>query len=97
MVKCYSHFLDILSLLTIGKTHKRIIKDTVHPNPLSQKRLNEFFKEAGFESIFSKQGIEEFNPLKPDQGKLAIKHFAEKTVAQRSLWGVAKKNSADIA
>ena len=76
--------------MTLGKTHKRIIKNTVHPNPLSKSRLDEFFKEAGLESIFSEQGIEEFNPLKNGQGELAKIHFADKTVAQRSLWGVTR-------
>tara|TARA_B100000686_G_C16422802_1_gene778046 strand:+ start:74 stop:811 length:738 start_codon:yes stop_codon:yes gene_type:complete len=91
-VKYYSKFLDLFSIIIVGKTYRKIIKKTVHPNPLSQERLNEFFHEVGFETIFSKQGIEDFNPLKSNQGVLAKKYFSGKTVAQRSLWGIARIN-----
>ena len=90
VVKYYSNFLDIFSLLTIGKTHKKIMESTVHPNPLSRKRLDVFFHDCGFESLFSRDGIEDFNSLKSEQGKLAVRYFSNKSVAQRSLWGVAK-------
>ena len=82
--------LSLLTLFTVQKTHQQIIKESVHPNPLSHEKLLTFFKETGFELIFSKEGIEDFNPLKAGQGKLAMKHFADKTVAQRSLWGVTR-------
>ena len=90
VVKTYSAFLDLFSLLTVQKTHQQIIKDTVHPNPLSHEKLLNFFNEAGFELIVSKEGIEEFNPLKVGQGRLAMKYFSDKAAAQRSLWGVAR-------
>lgn len=90
VVRGYSRFLDLFSLVMRGKTHRQIIKGTVHPNPLSQERLDVFFKDAGFEVVFSRAGIADFNPLKPRQGEVAVKHFSTKTVAQRSLWGVAR-------
>ena len=90
VVNYYSRFLDLFSLLTVGKTHEQLSKKTVHPNPLSKKRLDAFLVKAGFESNFSTHGIEEFNPLKYGQGKLAKRYFAEKTVTQRSLWGVTR-------
>ncbi len=90
VVKTYSAFLDLFSLLIVQKTHQQIIKDTVHPNPLSREKLLNFFNEAGFELIVSKEGIEEFNPLKVGQGRLAMKYFSDKAAVQRSLWGVTR-------
>ena len=90
VVKTYSAFLDLFSLLTVQKTHQQIIKDTVHPNPLSCEKLLNFFNEAGFELIVSMEGIEDFNPLKVGQGRLVMKYFSDKTVARRSLWGVTR-------
>jgi len=89
-VKYYSHFLDLFSLILLGKTHRQLISNTVHPNPLSKERVDSFCDEAGLEVVFSKMGIEDFNPLKPGQGEVAIKHFPDKTIAQRSLWGAVR-------
>tara|TARA_B100000315_G_scaffold224827_1_gene230639 strand:- start:3667 stop:4533 length:867 start_codon:yes stop_codon:yes gene_type:complete len=90
IVKYYSNFLDLFSMLITGKNHKSMIRNTIHPNPLSQERLNKFLHNAGFDIIYSGQGIEDFNPLKDGQGSIAIKYFSNKTVAKRSLWGCAK-------
>lgn len=89
VVKSYSVMLDLISVLLKGKTHKQVIKETVHPNPLSREKLDDLLENAGFKNLLAYEGIEDFNPLKPDQGNIAKKFFPKKSIAQRSLWGVA--------
>ncbi len=92
VVEIYSALLDLFSVIFVQKRHQQIIQETVHPNPLSQTKLLSFLIDAGFEVVLFRQGINDFNPLKRGQGKLAMKFFADKTVAQRSLWGAARKS-----
>ena len=89
MVKWYSRFLDIFYLLRYGKTHKGVIAKTVHPNPLSMERLKSFLESEGFEHVKIEMDLDSVNPLKPGQGTLAKKFFAQQPVALRSLWGTA--------
>ncbi len=89
LVKRYANFLDIFYLLRHGKTHKDVIAKSVHPNPLSMERLKSFLENAGFEIQCLEMSLDEVNPLKPGQGELAKRFFAEQPVARRSLWGAA--------
>lgn len=91
MVRWYAGFLDIFYLLRYGKTHKRIIANTVHPNPLSKKRLQCFLKNAGFDILLFETDLDSINPLKPGQGTLAKRFFVKQPVGCRSLWGVARE------
>jgi len=91
LVRWYTHFLDLFYLLRYGKTHKRVIAETVHPNPHSKKRVQCFIKDAGFETLLLDMSLDSVNPLKPGQGVLAKKFFANQPVAFRSIWGVARK------
>ena len=90
LVKWYSHFFNIFYLLRHGKTHKGVIAKTVHPNPLSRRRLKRFLEDTGFDILLLEMGLESVNPLKPGQGVLAKKFFANQPAAFRSLWGAAK-------
>ena len=91
LVSWYAVFLDLFYLLRYGKTHKRVIAETVHPNPLSKKRLQCFIKDAGLDIIHFDMSLDSVNPLKLGQGVLAKKFFANQSVALRSIWGVARK------
>ena len=90
LVRWYAGFLEIYYLLRYGKTHKKVIANTVHPNPLSRGRLQKFLEDAGFEIFLLEMGLDQVNPLKPGQGVLAKKYLAEQPVAHRSLWGVGR-------
>ncbi len=91
IVAIYSLFLDLLYLLRYGKTYKKVISKTVHPNPLSENKLKGFLEEAGFEIFCFDRSLDLVNPLKPGQGVVAKKHFSKQPIAQRSLFGVARK------
>lgn len=91
LVSWYAGFLDLFYLLRYGKTHKGVISKTVHPNPLSKERLQCFIKNAGLDIIHFDMSLDSVNPLKPGQGVLAKKFFANQPVALRSIWGVARK------
>lgn len=97
LVRCYARVLDIFYLLRHGKRHKRIIAKTVHPNPLSRRRIQKFLEDAGFEILLLEMGLDEVNPLKPGQGVFAKKYLAEQPVACRSLWGVARANQKVVS
>ena len=90
LVRLYAGFLNVFYLLRYGKTHQLFIANTVHPNPLSRKRLWNFLEDAGFEILLLEMGLDEVNPLKPGQGVLAKKYLAEQPVVCRSLWGAAR-------
>lgn len=87
----YSRLLDIYYLLRYAKTHKGYVARTVHPNPLSEKRLKRSIIDAGFEIRCFKKELDSINPLRLGQGVLAKKYFSHQSVAQRSLFGVARK------
>ena len=89
IVKWYSHLLDIFYFIRYRKTHKNLIKRTIHPNPLSKKRLSKFLTDTGFKILTIKMSMDSINPLKPGQGKLAKKHFTQQPAALRSLYGAA--------
>ncbi|MGR3175974.1 MAG: class I SAM-dependent methyltransferase [Candidatus Scalindua sp.] len=90
LVHWYAKFLDVFYLLRYGKTHKGVIAKTVHPNPLSKERLQYFIKNAGLNILLLEMSLDSVNPLKPGQGVLAKKFFANQPVAFRSIWGVAR-------
>ncbi len=90
LVGFYARLLDMFYLLRYAKTHKRVIANTVHPNPLSRRRLQNFLEFTGFEILLLEASLVSVNPLKPGQGLLAKKFFREQPIAWRSLWGVAR-------
>ena len=89
LVHGYAHFLDLFYLLRYGRTHKMVIDETVHSNPLSKEALKAFLLEAGFDIAVLETALDSINPLKPYQGRLAKKFFSNQPVAHRSIWGVA--------
>ena len=91
LVVWYARLLDILYLLRHGKTYKKLISTTVHPNPLSEDMLRRFLENAGLEILYLDKTLDSVNPLKPGQGVWAKKHFSAQPIACRSLFGVARK------
>lgn len=89
LVRWYAKYLNIFYLIWYGKTHNKIIANTVHPNPLSKERLQGVLKDAGFNLILLEMSLDSINPLKPYQGVLAKIFFSNQPVAYRSIWGVA--------
>jgi SAM-dependent methyltransferase len=89
LVRWYTNFLDLFYILRYGRTHKRVIARTVHPNPLAKKGLQNFLRDAGFDVVLLETTLDSINPLKLHQGRLAKKYFSNQPVAHRSIWGVA--------
>ena len=90
IVNWYAKLLDSYFFLRYGKVHKDIIKNTVHPNPLSPDRVKKFLNSAGFEILSFEMGLDEINPLKSGQGFLAKKYLSHQPAVLRSIWGVAR-------
>jgi len=90
----YARLLDAWYRLRHGKTHKQRIAATVHPNPLSRKRLDAMLWASGLEVLALEATLDGVNPLKPGQGWLAKRLFAHQEAARRSLYGAARKPSA---
>jgi len=91
LTRAYSVLIDLLYLSRRGKTWMSIIRDTVHPNPLSKERVSVFCEEAGLNVELLEMGLDSVNPLRPGQGDVAKRHFSHQPVAMRSVWGVARR------
>jgi SAM-dependent methyltransferase len=91
IVKYYAKIYDFYCFLRYKKKYEEYIKGSVHPNPLSVNRLKEKLLNAGFDILFLETGLDEINPLKPGQGKLAKQFFTGHPIIQRSIWGCAQK------
>ena len=92
IVKFYAVLLDGLFLIKKGKTHKQFIAGTVHPNPLSTSRVENFLKTAGFSILSIQTSIDAVNPLRPGQGKYTMRFLKHQPVTRRSIFGAAKKS-----
>lgn len=91
VVEIYSWFIDCFFLIRRGRTWKRIISKSIHPNPLSRERLVKFLESAGFMVDFIETSIDTLNPLRVNQGRIAKKFFSHQRITHRSIWGVAFK------
>jgi 2-polyprenyl-3-methyl-5-hydroxy-6-metoxy-1,4-benzoquinol methylase len=91
LTRGYAALIDGYYLLRRGKTWKNIIKQSVHPNPLSLARMRAFCEQAGLDVELLDSGLDSVNALKPNQGRIASRYFKKQPVAMRSIWGVARK------
>lgn len=91
LTRAYAGMLDLYYFARRGKSWKSIIRDTVHPNPLSAKRVATLCEEAGLQVELLETGLDRVNALKPGQGVVAKRYFAHQPVAMRSIWGSARR------
>jgi 2-polyprenyl-3-methyl-5-hydroxy-6-metoxy-1,4-benzoquinol methylase len=91
LTRVYAGALDVYYLARKGKTWKSIIRNTVHPNPLSAERVSVLCEEAGLRLELLEYGLDSVNSLKPGQGRVAKRYFTHQPVAFRSIWGAARR------
>lgn len=91
LTRVYAGALDLYYVARKGKTWRSIIRNTVHPNPLSAERVGALCEEAGLKVELLEMGLDTVNALKPGQGAVAKRHFAHQPVAMRSIWGAARR------
>ncbi len=86
----YDKFFDLAYWLKKGETYRARIRKTVHPNPLTEKRLLEMLRNHGFLIEELELKLDEVNPLKPGQGLFAKKYLTRQPIVMRSIYGCAR-------
>ncbi len=85
IVKAFALFIDVILLLTRGKTYGDLISKTGHCNPHTAERLGEIFKRLGYNLVFI-----ETAEIYPFLNKSIQKQFSRQPITFRNLYGVAE-------
>ena len=83
VVKAYASFLDIVRVLTTGKTYKESIKKRRHCNPTTTERLTDMLHRAGYDIVVIKS-----SNLYQSKHMLQ-KVFSRHPITHRNVYGVA--------
>ena len=88
-VRIYAQALDLLRLAVGSETEKVRIRLDGHCNPLTQERMSDIFRRAGYDLVFYESGF--LGDVQLDRKHR--KWFHRQPVTHRSLRGVAVPRS----